>query len=259
LEFIATQFSLPSKNLRGIRFPKDYVFVFSNTYNDTSNSLAIFKNNGVNLALKRTNFKVYDVTDPSHPIRVQYAMTEAGSVKLDTLSKNDIVFLSDSAGSVLSWDMQFLGNDSSYVNKGGDTLKLSFTKPLTTSDKFTYTTVGASVNQSLIKQQLNEIKAVPNPYVITNVYEQPLPSGIRGRGERVMYFTHVPPNCTIHIYTSAGDEVRTLQHEGNLNNGTVQWDLRTAEGLEVAYGVYFYVVEVNATGDKKIGKIAIIK
>ena len=259
LNFIATQFSLPSINLKGIRFPKDYDFVFSDTYNETSNDLAVFKDKGVNLPIKKTNFKIYDVTDPNHPIRVQYAMTEAGTKKLDTLSANDIVFISDSSGSVLSWDMQFVGNDSSYINKGGDTLKLSFTKPLTANDKFTFTTVGATVNQATIKQQLNKIKVVPNPYVITNVYEQPLPSGIRGRGERVLYFTHVPPNCTIRIYTSAGDEVRTLEHSGNLNNGTVQWDLRTSENLEVAYGVYFYVVEVNSTGDKKIGKIAIIK
>ncbi len=260
LEYIATQFSLlPDINLQGIRFPKDYDFVFSDTYNETSNNLTVFKDNGVNLPIKKTNFKVYDVTDPNHPIRVQYAMTEAGTKKLDTLSANDIVFLSDSSGNVLSWRMVFLGNDSSYVNKGGDTLKLSFTKPLTANDKFTFSTVGATVNQATIKQQLNKIKVVPNPYVITNVYEQPLPSGIRGRGERVLYFTHVPPNCTIRIYTSAGDEVRTLEHSGNLNNGTVQWDLRTSENLEVAYGVYFYVVEVNSTGDKKIGKIAIIK
>ena len=259
LEYIATQFSLPSKNLHGIRFPKDYDFVFSNSYDQTSNNLSVFKDNGVNLPVKKTNFKVYDVTDLSHPVQVQYAMTEAGTKKLDTLSANDIVFLSDSSGNVLSWRMVFLGNDSSYVNKGGDTLKLSFTKPLTANDRFTYTTVGASVNQLTIKQQLNKIKVVPNPYVVTNVYEQPLPSGIRGRGERVVYFTHLPPNCTIRIYTSAGDEVRTLEHSGNLNNGTVQWDLRTSENLEVAYGVYFYVVQVDNTGDKKIGKIAIIK
>ena len=259
LVFIGTQFSLPSKNLQGIRFPKDYEFVFSNSYNDSSNVLNVFKNQGVNLPIKITNFKVYDVTDRSHPVRVQYAMTETGNKKLDTLSANDIVFLSDSTGNELSWRMVFVGNDSSYVAKGGDSLFISFTKPLSSSDQFTFTTAGPTVDQSSISQQLNEIKAVPNPYVVTDVYEQPLPAGIRGRGERVMYFTHLPANCTIHIYTSAGDEVRTLQHEGNLNNGTVQWDLRTSEGLEVAYGVYFYVVEVNSTGDKKIGKIAIIK
>ncbi len=259
LDFIATQFSYAPKNLQGIRYPKDYALVFSDQYNSSSNDLPVFKNVGINLPVKTTNFKVYDVTDSAHPVQVQYAFTETGGKKLDTLSANDIVFISDSSGNAISWRMVFAGNDSSYVPKGGDTLKLSFTKPLSSSDQFAFTTSTPSVDQTTIREQLDKIKAVPNPYVVADVFEQPLPSGIRGRGERVVYFTHLPPNCTIHIYTSAGVEVQTLQHNGNINDGTVQWDLRTKEGLEVAYGVYFYVVVVNSTGDKKIGKLAIIK
>ena len=53
--------------------------------------------------------------------------------------------------------------------------------------------------------------------------------------------------------------VQTLQHDGDLNNGSVSWDLRTKEGLDVAFGVYFYVVEVEGLSDKKMGKLAIIK
>jgi len=39
----------------------------------------------------------------------------------------------------------------------------------------------------------------------------------------------------------------------------LKMDVRTEEGLDVAYGVYFYVVEVEGLSDKKLGKIAIIK
>jgi hypothetical protein len=53
--------------------------------------------------------------------------------------------------------------------------------------------------------------------------------------------------------------VRTLEHNGDLNDGTVAWDVRTKEGLDVAYGVYFYVVEMDGVSDKKTGKLAIIK
>lgn len=155
--------------------------------------------------------------------------------------------------------MVFTGTDTTYVPKGGDSLYLSFTKPLSSSDQFSYTSNSPYVDQTNLKAQLDKIKVVPNPYVVTNVYEQPLPTGIRGRGNQVLYFTHLPPNCTIHIYTSAGDEVQTLHHDASLNDGTATWNLRTKEGLDIAYGVYFYVVEVNSTGDKKIGKIAIIK
>jgi hypothetical protein len=63
----------------------------------------------------------------------------------------------------------------------------------------------------------------------------------------------------VHIYTSSGNHVQTIEHDGNLNNGSVEWDLRTKEGLDIAYGVYFYVVEVEGLSDKKTGKLAIIK
>jgi hypothetical protein len=95
--------------------------------------------------------------------------------------------------------------------------------------------------------------------VVTNVFEQPLPPTVRGRGERVIYFTNVPLNSKVHIYTSSGSHVRTLEHGGDFNDGSVVWDVRTKEGLDVAYGVYFYVVEVDGISDKKTGKLAIIK
>jgi hypothetical protein len=53
--------------------------------------------------------------------------------------------------------------------------------------------------------------------------------------------------------------VRTLVHGGDLRNGSETWDLRTKEGLDVAFGVYFYVVEADALARKKIGRLAIVK
>jgi hypothetical protein len=51
--------------------------------------------------------------------------------------------------------------------------------------------------------------------------------------------------------------VVTLNHDANIEDGTVSWNLKTKENLDVAYGVYFYVLESPA--GKKTGKIAIIK
>ena len=86
-----------------------------------------------------------------------------------------------------------------------------------------------------------------------------MPTTVRGRGERVINFINLPPNSKIHIYTSSGNLVRTLEHDGDLENGSVTWDVRTKEGLDISYGVYFYVVEVDGWSDKKMGKLAIIK
>jgi len=49
----------------------------------------------------------------------------------------------------------------------------------------------------------------------------------------------------------------TLNHDSSIEDGTVSWNLKTKENLDVAYGVYFYVLE--STVGKKTGKIAIIK
>lgn len=100
---------------------------------------------------------------------------------------------------------------------------------------------------------------MPNPYVVSNVFEQPLPPQVRGRGERVINFTNLPPGARIHIYTASGTHIRTLEHNGDIGVGSTTWDVRTKEGLDVAYGVYFYVVEVDGISDKKMGKLAIIK
>ena len=42
-----------------------------------------------------------------------------------------------------------------------------------------------------------------------------------------------------------------------MRNGVVSWNLKTKENLDIAFGVYFYVVE-SSVGNKT-GKIAIIK
>ena len=78
-----------------------------------------------------------------------------------------------------------------------------------------------------------------------------------GRGERKIEFQNVPNDATIKIYNIRGQHITTLNHDGNIFDGSVSWDLRTKENMDIAYGVYLYVVE-SSIGMKK-GKIAIIK
>ena len=61
----------------------------------------------------------------------------------------------------------------------------------------------------------------------------------------------------VGIVCVQGQHIKTLYHSGNIHSGTMSWDLKTKENLDIAYGVYFYVVESDF-GSKK-GKIAIIK
>ncbi len=234
----------------------DYALVFTNTFADSSNNLdALFKRTiAVNTKL---NFKLYDISDPANPKRAKFAFVKNVRTT-DTLKAGDLLVLSDSAGSKLYWKILFL-NTTAYGPTTGDTLYLRFNKPYSSNDKFVFRMEPASFSGSLAKTQLSSIRAVPNPYIGTNMYETPPAAGLQGRGPRVIMFTGVPPGSKIHIYTSSGDHVRTLEKTGTIFDGSVDWDLRTKEGLEVAYGVYFYVVEVEGTGEKKTGKLAIIK
>jgi len=86
----------------------------------------------------------------------------------------------------------------------------------------------------------------------------PLNPGITsGRGQRRIDFIHVPANATIRIFTARGDHIRTLHQDGNIEDGSISWDLKTEENLDIAFGVYFYVVESPA--GNTTGKLAIIK
>ena len=86
----------------------------------------------------------------------------------------------------------------------------------------------------------------------------PLNPGITsGRGQRKIDFIHLPAGATVKIFTSRGDYVQTLRQDGNIEDGAVSWDLKTYENLDVAFGIYFYVVE-SPVGNTT-GKIAIIK
>ncbi|MGQ9642908.1 MAG: hypothetical protein ACUVT3_03515, partial [Ignavibacterium sp.] len=256
LRFTVDQFV--SANLSATKYPKDYMLVFTETYSDSSNKLTQVFGNSAPPA-KLVNFRAYDITDKSNPIRVQFGFSEPSPFRRDTISFNDVVILSDSAGKAFSWRITFNGDSSSNVPQGGDTLFIYINKPLTGNDVFTFSTSKPAYDPNNAIQQLERVKAVPNPYVVSNVFEQPLPPTVRGRGERVIYFTNLPPKSRVHIYTSSGSHVRTLEHDGDLNDGTIAWDVRTKEGLDVAYGVYFYVVEIDGVSDKKTGKLAIIK
>lgn len=137
-------------------------------------------------------------------------------------------------------------------------LMLTTTKPFSRVDVVNFTVNGPSIDESGSKTNLDLIKVVPNPYVVTHIGEAALLSSqTSGRGEREIRFTHVPPGSKISIFTVRGDKIRTLTHD-DLFVGNVFWNLRTEENLDAAYGVYIFVVETES-GKTKIGKFALLK
>ena len=146
----------------------------------------------------------------------------------------------------------------SYDYSAEDVLYISTSKPFNNSDTFYFETLEPFIDNNLASSELSDIRVVPNPYIAATKFESPLPPGVTsGRGERKIEFQNLPYDASVKIFTSRGQHIKTLYHSGDIHSGTVSWDLKTKENLDIAYGVYFYVVESDV-GSKK-GKIAIIK
>ena len=73
-------------------------------------------------------------------------------------------------------------------------------------DELLLTTQGASLAPEDIKADLDRIRVVPNPYFITN-------RAVTATGTDKIFFTRLPPRCTIRIYTLVGELVREIEHE----------------------------------------------
>ena len=136
-------------------------------------------------------------------------------------------------------------------------MEVYISKPFREGDQYLIETEIPSINSASDDIDLSNIKVVPNPYVATNALEAPLSTGVRGRGERKIEFINLPDDAIIKIFNIRGQHINTLNHSGDIFDGSVSWNLRTKENMDIAYGVYLYVVE-SRFGVKK-GKIAIIK
>ncbi len=154
-----------------------------------------------------------------------------------------------------TWQVGF--TDGGSTPGGGDVFYLRTRKPFSAADAFTFRTVAASADPVLARQQLRDIYVVPNPYVATNVFEPRNPISRTERGERRLYFANVPKDCTIRIYTLAGELVDTIEHHSTLDDGKAFWDLRTRDEMNLAYGLYLF--HVDSPEGSFIGKFAVIK
>ncbi|MPM70461.1 hypothetical protein SDC9_117416 [bioreactor metagenome] len=77
---------------------------------------------------------------------------------------------------------------------------------------------------------LDQIKVVPNPYVISH-------QGQKSAYDAKLYFTKLPKECTINIYTASGDLVTTIEHKENVDDitkgGVDIFDLLTKNGQRI--------------------------
>jgi len=247
---------LDQTTYRGIKKPSDYSIIFSDGIVDTS-----YSDPNLQPAAIPVNFRVYNETDSTF-VKFIFADVD-GDTKLS--STDELVFLEKASNGnlVYTWDLHFSPKtsdpaDTTYKLGSGDKFVVKMTKPFRKQDLLEFTSIPAVVDNQAAHQGLQRVRAVPNPYVTAASFELPLSPGITsGRGQRRIDFIHVPANATIRIFTTRGDHIRTLHQDGNIEDGVISWDLKTDENLDIAFGVYFYVVESPA--GSTTGKLAIIK
>ena len=135
-------------------------------------------------------------------------------------------------------------------------------------DQFLLNTQEETLDPENIEADLGRIRVVPNPYFVTN-------RAVTSEGTDKVFFTHLPPRCTIRIYTLAGELVRTIEHESTAlynpdirlaqgdKGGTASFELLNRYNQALASGVYIFHVEARDESDtvvgNKLGRFAIIR
>lgn len=171
---------------------------------------------------------------------------------------DEIIVLNDSL--IAGWQVRLATSSEDTLNPStGDTLFAFFDKPFLAADSMEFTLYGDQINAAAATVQLDDIRVVPNPYVVSNSWEPKNPYS-NGRGPRELHFTNLPSECTIRIFNVRGQLVERLEHQhaDDLANGTEVWDMLTKDNLDIAYGIYIYHVDAGDIG-QKIGKFAVIK
>jgi hypothetical protein len=122
-----------------------------------------------------------------------------------------------------------------------------------------------------------QVVVFPNPYKAEAQWD----AGRLVR-DHYLWFANLPRQCTIKIYTLAGDLVKEVEFDGDTYqgagarglynpateidvnpprlSGTVYaWDLITSQGQAVASGLYLFAVRDRATGETQRGKFLVVK
>ncbi len=255
---------------QGIPIPVDYWIVFTDT-------VAAYSANGK----KPCKFYVVNVTDS---IEAPFVFNNTNNDSTITDQDAVIPLIKYQGRDRGTWQVKFwapadsvVTRDSTYLTPGGfvtvtDTIAIipiakpprpgdiflirSF-KPFSKRDVFTYTAKSAVINIEQAKQELNSVAVVPNPYVAASEWERK-PDLRSGRGERLLYFIHLPKQCIIRIYTLSGELVKRLDHDAAMEDGSEPWDLLSKDQMEVAYGIYIFHIDAPGVG-QQIGKFAVIK
>lgn len=133
----------------------------------------------------------------------------------------------------------------------GESFTIMSSSQIAQSDTFRVTVLAPTIsrNAEVVRSQIDGVRVVPNPYIVHAAWEQE-------ENNRRLRFMFLPPECVISIYTVRGERVKQIRHTNA--TGDEDWNLTNESSVEVAFGLYIYVVE-TPNGEKTIGKFSILK
>ena len=125
------------------------------------------------------------------------------------------------------------------------------------------------------KNKMDNIYVVPNPYLGQSKFDGRRANDDKGDRSKRIWFVNLPENCTIKIFTLAGDLVDKIEHNGAHSvdvinpskasptgisaSGIHEWDMLSRYDQIIASGIYLYSVEDHDSGYRKVDKFVIIK
>lgn len=251
----------------GVRKPSNYKIVMGDVGIDTSLKWKI-PHYPITIPAKPVNFKIFNTNEHTQIKCTFWELdTVGGPGKLTSdLAEQDVIIFwekNDRDSLIVTWQLQLAYDASKSFPAPGDTATIITSQPFLRNSIFEFTTAKQHVDATQATSELDRIKVVPNPYLVSANWEPPSPY-TSGPWPRAIHFNHLPNNCVVNIFTANGELVRTLYHDlahnssATLVNGSETWDLLTRDNLPAAYGVYIYHVSAPGIGEK-IGKFAIVK
>jgi len=255
----------------GTEYPRQYQVVFYDDLVKHTDALKVklaTTNSYIPIPQKDVNYRIYDKqTGEELPFAVIDGNLTPKIVKAGFFSAKDRIILFEKlANDSVVVTYSLLNNSSEdttfYNNYGrtlgsGDTLNVYPEFPYTGNVRYQFAVKGQQVNSARAAGSLDQIKVVPNPYVVTASWEPSNPYS-NGRGPRSIQFIHLPQKCTIRIFAVDGTLVRVLEHDAPMTDGSQEWDLLTKDNMDVSYGIYVYHIKAPGIGEKT-GRLLVIK
>ncbi len=212
----------------------------------------------VNFYVQNTSF--IDTATGQFPIMdlIVHDVNENGTFEIAL----DRIFVGATVGSrwrATAFIIDFQLDSALNYPEAGDVFQVDWRRPFFNTDTIRFTiNKETELDADSVKIDMDSIKVVPNPYVMTNMMESAVANQFLNQRRRIM-FTHIPADCRIKIFTVSGVLVDEIIVNNKPENGIIHWDMLTRENLEIAAGMYIYHIDSIETGKEKVGKFAVIK